>query len=319
MKLRNALRILMDNFSNTYKLLLYRVVTGVLFFGLIYAVLNIGLHAILTSTEIKEIFELIGKFFEALFSGRTSYLETFRETFLQACKAFVALLGQNVGSIVGSILVICFLYLISRFLNGVALFSIGSIFNDKMSLYTKTSFSAAYFKNLGRAMLYHVIYVPVSFAYDVLVIAFCWFFFFFTPSLFSGWGLVSVFIGLSVSIAVFLCLQALKMTVVSAWIPACVSGEGSVVDGLKTCFKGLGRGFWGRFSNFLLSLYGICVLNVVCGVCTLGSALLITVPASYLFLLCLQFVCYYTDQGKKFYVSFHTIEGDDEPVGLGEN
>lgn len=318
MKLRNALRILMDNFSNTYKFLLYRVVTGALFFGLIYAVLNIGLHAILTSPEIKEIIELIGKFFESLVSGRTSYLETFRDTFLEACRAFIALLGENVGSIVGSILMICLLYLISRFLNGVALFAIGSIFNDKMSLYTKTSFSAAYFKNLGRAMLYHVIYVPVSFVYDLLVIAFCWFFFFFTPSLMSGWSIASVLVGLSVSIAAFLCLQALKMTIVSAWIPATIAEENGVIGGLKTCLKGLGKDFGGRFSNFLLTVYTIFILNIVCGLCTLGSALLIAIPASYLFLLCLQFVCYYNDQNKKYYISFRTIEGDDLPDGMGE-
>ncbi len=318
MKLRNALRILMDNFSNTYKFLLYRVVTGALFIGLIYAVLNIGLHIIFTSAEIKQIAGLIGEFFEALVSGNTSYLETFRETFMQACTAFIALLGENVGSIVGSILLICLLYLVSRFLNGLALFAFGSILNDKMSLYTKTSFSAAYFKNLGRAMLYHVIYVPVSFLYDLLVLAFCWFVFFFTPSLLFGWSIVSVLVGLSISIAAFLCLQTLKMTIVSAWVPATIAEKNGVIGGLKTCLKGTGKDFGGRFSNFLLSIYVIFILNIVCGLCTLGSALFISIPASYLFLLCLQFVCYYNDQNKKYYISFRTIEGEDLPDGLSE-
>lgn len=310
MRLRNAFRIFTDNFSNTYKLLLYRLVTGVLFFGISYAILNIGLHTILTSAELREIFELISEFFKALTSGNIAYLETFRDTFFEAVKAFVSLLGENMGSIVGSIVGVCVLYLISKFLNGVASVSMGIIFNDKLTLYSRTSFSSAFFKNLGQATLSQVIYVPISFVYDAVAIGLCWFFFFFTPSLLPSWGFVTVVIGLSLSIAAFVCLEALKLTVFSEWIPTFVLGK-SVKEAFGKCFKAR-KGFGGRYSNFLILLYLLLIVNVLCAVCTLGSFLLISIPASYLMIVCLQLVCYYEDRNMKYYVSFRKIAGGED-------
>lgn len=317
MKLRNALRIVCDNFSNTYKLLLYRLITGIIFFGLFYAVLSFGLHPIVSSAELKEIFSLIGEFFKALVSGDIAYLETFRETFVGAVKAFASLLGANVGSIVGALVGVCVLYLILRFLNGVAIFAMGNIVCDKMSMYSKTSFSAAFFKNIGQAMLYQVIYVPLSFVYDVLALTLCWFFFLFTPSLLPSWGLITVLLGLSLSITAFICLVALKLTILSAWLPAVVLGE-NVIGGLRSTFRSAGKGFGGKFSNFLILNYLIVIVNVVCAVFTLGSFVLITVPMSYLILLCLQFIYYFEDNGKKYYVSLHKIEGEEDSERLGE-
>ncbi len=311
MKLRNAFRILTDNFSNSYKLLLYRLVVGIVFFALSYAVLNLGVGLIFESEEFRNIFVLIGEFFEAVVSGKTAYLETFQETFLEALKNFIGLLGEHLGSLVGSVVGVCALYLVTKFLNGIANFAMGSIINDKMDSYSKTGFAYAYFKNLGKAMLYEVIYVPLSFVYDLVSIAFCWFFFFYMPSLFSSWGILAVLFALSAAFAVYLCLQALKMTIVSAWMPAAVTGSG-VTGGLKTAFKGFLQGFGGRFSCYLIALYLIVILNIVCGICTLCSFLLITIPASYLFILALQFVCFYEDNGKRYYISLHTIAGEKE-------
>lgn len=318
MKLGNAFRIVTGNFSNTYKLLLYRLITGVVFFGLYYAVLSLGLHSIVSSAELKEIFSLIGEFFKALTSGDIAYLEMFRETFLDALKAFVVVIGENVGSIVGSVVGVCVLYLISRFLNGVALFAMGNIFCDKMTMFSRTIFSAAFFKNLGQAMLYQVVYVPIAFVYNVIALALCWFFFFFTPSLLPSWGLLTVLLGLSLSIAAFLCFEALKMTLISAWLPAVVLGD-NVIGGLRCAFRNLGKGFGGRFSNYLMLVYLIVIANILGALFTLGSFLLITVPMSYLMLLCLQFICYFEDNGRKYYVSLHKIAGEKEtPEKLGE-
>lgn len=317
MKLRNAFRILTDNFSNTYKLLLYHLVTGIIFFALSYAVLNLGLGLIFQSEELKAVFELVGNFFEAVATGKTAFLETFQENFIEALTAFLVVVSDHVGSIIGSVVGVFGLYLVSRFLNGVAHFAMGSILSDKMDSYSKTGFPYAYFKNIGRAMLYEVIYVPVSFVYDALCIAFCWFFFFYTPSLFSAWGIAAIVLGLSISVAFYLCLQAFKMTVISAWIPAIVTGE-SVTGGLKTSLKSFRKGFGGRYSTYLITLYLIFIANFACGLCTIGSALLITVPASYLLILSLQLVYYFEDSGKKYYLSLNTIAGDEEKNELAE-
>ena len=78
MRFRNSVHILIDNFVNVYKLLLYRLVTSCIFFSLLYVVLDLGLYSIIHSTELGEIFRLIGEFFRAIATGNSDqYLQGF--------------------------------------------------------------------------------------------------------------------------------------------------------------------------------------------------------------------------------------------------
>lgn len=318
MRFRNAFRVLVNNFSNVYKLLLFRLVVNALFFSLAYVVVGLGLHTLTESAEAQRIVTLAGEFLRALASGNSQYLSSFSDVFTSAIGDFLYLLGTHIGSIVGSFVGVCLLYLVARFLNGTAVFAMGSILNDKMAFYGNTRFSSAYFKSLAKGTLYQVLYVPLSFVYDVLCLLGCWFFFFFTPSLFSTQGFLSVLIGVALSMGAFICLQALKMTLVSGWIPAIVADGKSVTAGLRQSL-GARKGFGSRFSSYLVTIYLVVIVSVVCAVCTFGSALFITVPACYLLILGLQFVCYYEEEGKKYFLSFRKISGaDGKPEGMGD-
>lgn len=318
MRFRNAFRLVVNNFSNVYKLLLFRIVTDLIFVGLSYVVITLGLHTIFGSAEAQRVVELFTEFFKSLTSGNTAFLSTFSEEFTKAIAALLTLMGNRIGSIVGSVIGVALLYLAARFFNGTALFAMGTILNDKMETYGNTRFSSAYFKNLTKATLYHVAYVPVAFVYDLIALLACWFFFFFTPSFLPSWGFLTVFLGLSLSLLGFLCLQALKMTFVSAWIPAIVTDGKGVFSACRASFQS-GKGFAGRFSSYLVASYLIVILNIVCGICTLGSALLLTVPASFLYILSLQFVNYYEDTDKKYFLSYRKISGaDGKPEGMGD-
>ncbi len=318
MRFRNAFRMVMNNFGNVYKLLLFRLITNVIFFSLSYVVITLGLHVILGSAEAQKILELAGEFFKALTGGDTAFLAGFSEEFTQAVADFLVLLGEEIGSIVGSVVGVAALYLVSRFISGTSMLAMGTILNDKMETYGNTRFASAYFKNLTKATLYHLVYVPVTFLYDLASLIGCWFFFFYAPSFLPSWGVVSVLLGLALTMTAFICLQAIKMTFVSAWIPGIITGNKGVFTACRESFR-MTKGFGSRFSNYLIAIYLIFIINLVCGICTIGSALLITIPASYLFILSLQFVNYYEDTGKKYFLSYRTISGaDGKPEGMGD-
>ena len=63
------------------------------------------------------------------------------------------------------------------------------------------------------------------------------------------------------------------------------------------------KSFGSRFVSFVTAIFLIIVVNVVFGLFTFGSALLLTVPLSFLFTLSIQFVHYYQDNEKKYFVS----------------
>ena len=318
MRFRNAFHITIDNFSSAFKMLLYRLVVAVITFSLVYVILRLALDTIVRSAEWETLRSMASEFFKALFSGDSAVLQGFQSSFHTALVDFLALLGQNGGAIAGAVVGVCLMYLLSRFLNGLCLFAIAGIMHDRMSLFSRTSFSAAYFKNLGNAALYEIIYVPVVFVYDALTALVCWFFFFYVPSFLPSWGFFPVIVSLCLTVTLIVFLQSLKMALVSAWLPSVSAGDKRVGQGLKDALRAR-KGFWRRFASFLAAVYIIIAANVMFGLFTLGSALFLSVPLSFIFLLALQFVHYFEDGGKKYFISVHDIAGSAEAPACAED
>ena len=153
MRFRNAIHITMDNYSSAFKMLLYRLVVGVLIFSLVYVILQLSLSVIVTSTELQTLKDLVGEFFRALFGGDSVRLESFQTDFTGALTDFLSLIARNGGAIAGAVVGVCLMYLLSRFLNGLCTFTAASIMNDRMGSFARTRFSSAFFKNLGSAAL----------------------------------------------------------------------------------------------------------------------------------------------------------------------
>ncbi|MBD5636563.1 MAG: hypothetical protein HDP28_01905 [Clostridia bacterium] len=318
MRFRNAIHITMDNFSSVFKLLLYSVLTGAVFMSLSYLIFRLGLDGIISGNPTKEVARLIKQFFSAIATGNTDFLGAFHETFSAAFSEFKELLLSSTGAIIGTGVGLAAMYLLSRFTNGLARFAIAGTMNDRMSTFSRTRFAGSYFKNLAKAALYEVIYVPLIFLYDVMMIVVCWFCFFWLPATLSITGWVSILFSLALTVTAVACLEALKMTLISAWIPAIIAGEKKVARAFREslCAK---KHFGRRFASFLIAVYLILVVNVLFALCTFGSALLVTLPLSFVFLLALQFVQYYEDNSKKYFISSRTIAGGEEkPNGLEE-
>lgn len=314
MRFRNAVQITADNFSNVFKMLLYRIVTGIIILSLTYLILSAGLGVIVNSAEMGTVKDLVGEFFRALFTGDPERLTTFQADFTRAVLDLGQLVAENMGSIVGSIIGVCIMYLLGRFVNGLSVVAVAGVLNDRMSVFARTRFSSSFFRNSARGMIYQIIYVPVAFVYDVLAGLACWFFFFFCLSHLLPWGVITVLIALALTVTAIVCFEALKMTLISAWLPAVISDGQKVGASLKKSLSAR-KNFGGRFGSFVVAVYLIIALNVAFALCTFGSALLITLPLSFLFLLCLQFVHYYEDCGKKYFI-FRKIEGGEKPDGM---
>ena len=312
MRFRRSLQIAIDNFVSVLKLLLYRLVTAVIFGSLVYVVLSLALSSITGSQEWAHVIDVLFGFVKALFTGETGVLHDFQEEFHTAFADLILLISTKSASIIWCVVGVVLIYLFSRFVNGLALFTIGGVVNDRMQSFSRTPFSQAYFRNLGSAALYQVIYVPMCFCYDALMVLACWFFFFYAPSALPSWGFVSVLIAITLTLTALVLLEALKMTCISAWIPAIFDGY-KVTKALSLSFRS-GKGFGARYISFVVAIYCVITMNILAGFATVGSALLITVPFSYLWLLCLQFASYYREHGKKFFVSMEKVVGDEDTI-----
>ena len=103
MRFRNSVRLLMENFKNVYKILVYKLVILVVTAALTSALLLPGLMEILESAEMTAFVEDIKEFVRALIGGNSEFLAGFQEQFKVTVAALVKLLDSMMSRIVWSL------------------------------------------------------------------------------------------------------------------------------------------------------------------------------------------------------------------------
>lgn len=312
MRFRNSFRLLIDNFRNVYKLLLFFLATYAVTLIIAGRFLDMGLQYLLQSHEMEVFLDHLKNIIPNIVMNSTSY-----EAFDDAIRVTLGGVAESFGSlfllarakidkIIFSVIAIVFVYILARFLNGLALFAFGAILNDKMSIYSDTPFFSAFFSNLGKAAIYQIVYVPLAVAYDLLSIFAAYFLFF------VAFDFLPAIVGLLICVTFVMLAQAFKLSVISEWMPAIIVDGKKMGEAIKGMFTGAKGRFAENFSNFLMACYCIVAVNVLFALSSFGSALICTVPASFIFLICLQFVNYYTSNNRKYFLTYkHICDGDN--------
>lgn len=303
---KNAFHLLVDNFTLNYKLLLYKIVVGIVVLALSMGLLYPTLNMLFTSESFNALVKLLGDFLQAIVTGNSTFLQTFPDRLQSAVTAFLTFLGERTPNLVFFCVSLALLVIVSRFLNGMGDFAFSVLIDNKMSSYAKTAFFSAYISNLGKAALWQVVYVPVTFVYDLLTIAVCYLFFVVLLSVISVAFLASI-VALMFSVALLLAAAAVKQTLFSNAIPALVTDNMRLRDALKNTFKFTKERFMTLFSTYLITSLLILCINVLFALSTFGAALLITIPMTYLMLFCIRFVGYYTYSQKKYFLAEDNI------------
>lgn len=311
MLFKNALRVLAENFKNVYKIALYKIIVMLIGASLCTAVLLPSLMGILNSMPMEEFLADIKDFFGAFFSVNAEKLQMAQESLLGedgTIKTLLRLIASKSTGIILSCVGCVVIYFIGKFFDAIGIFAVGVSLNDKMSAYADTGFFSALFRKFGKACKFAILYASVSFGFELVSVGVLVLFLKLCP----------VLTGIFLSITSIVLLQALKMAVVGSWLPAMVLGDVSLAVSVQKLNKR--KYFFGKiFSTFLVACYLVLILNVSAMVFTFGSAMLLTLPVSFMLFICIQFVGYYTVRGKKYFVSFNSIEtnpdkGDREHI-----
>ena len=310
MRFGNTLRLLMENFKQVYRLLVYRLGMTLIVSALCSAFVLPEIIEIIETPVAKEFAETVANVFKATFS---SELETpayyIRRIFEEG--GLLKQMADLLFSMRLELVLVCIgcvaVYLLKRFADTVIYFTEGSILNDKMATYAETSFGTAFVANLGKASLYALVYVPVVFAVDLIMMTVCFLLLRFLPLLAA----------LFLSVTVIVLFQSLKLSLTGYWMPAMTADGKKIGDAIRVKDPQIKKQFAKTLSLYIVLVYVIIVANVVAALCTFGSALLVTIPTSYLVFICAQHVNYYTVQGKKYFITYERIatnpdHGDSE-------
>lgn len=310
MRFRNSVRLLMENFKHVYKLLLSKLVIALVACALCCAFVLPEIIDIWNSAALQELVENGKSFVKAFFTLNQEELSAYREAIFGeggSLKKVVSLISSMTLEIVLVCLGCIVVYLLERFVNTLCHFTIGCMLNDKMSTYAETTFSTVFVANLGKASAYSALYVLVVFLFDVVTLALCYFLLAFLP----------ILAALFFSVTLLVVCQSLKLTFTSAWMPAMTVDNLTLKEALHCVDKNEKKQTSKAFSTYLVTVYLVIIVNILAGIFTFGSALLITVPASYMLFICEQYVNYYTMKGKKYFITYERIatnpdHGDSE-------
>lgn len=301
MLFRNALRLFMENFKNVYKILIYKFIVAIVAAALYSALLLPQVIEILESVEMAGLIANVKEFIFALLDGNSDGLHAIREQIISSANGVLSFISTRTIGLILSVVGCVLVYLLARFTDTLCYFSMGDMLGDKMESYAETPFWASYVKNLAKGSLYSVVYVCAIFLFDAVILAGCYFLFFYLTKFLNL--VLSVFL----SVTCIVLANALKLTLTSVWMPAMTADDKSLKKAIQA-WNGVDKKFrWGVFSTYLVSVYLVLSVNVIGLLTTFGSSVFLTLPASYFYFICLQYVNYYTLTGKKYFLTHERI------------
>lgn len=303
---RNAFNLFVDNFKLNFKYLLYLLIIMIISFSLSAALILPNISYIFSSLELKTVVELIKDFVIAITKGDAEFLSGFSENIKVALADVVVLLKSQTANIVLTIVCAVVIALITRFLVGMGNFTTGCILNDRLSCYADTSFTSSFIKNLRRSSLWVLFYVPVTFVYDALVMLLCFLVFMMLLAIVKV-GIIATLFALVISVTLFICSQAIKLTLANGMKPALVTDKEKLGKAIKRGFNLSIKNFGRLFSTYLVTCYIIFAANICAVFFTFGSALLLTVPSSYILMVCIEYVSFYNIEKKKYFATADKI------------
>ena len=300
MKFKHTFHVFVDNFSITYKQLLYRLVVLTIAAVILYFSVIPFINGFLP--ELNNLISNAGDFVLKLLNGEVAELTGISGRVKDAYAALIGLLHEKTTDIAVVIIIFVIIYLVASFFNGLGNYAAATCINDKMALHANSPFLSSLIKNLKQAALFNAIYVPLTFAYDAVVAIAMFFFIFYLMN-----SIVPFLVCVFLFVIVIVLSIVLKLTFTCDWLPAIIRGKKSQKDALKYTFNRKGKDTLNVLSNFVVLTLILFGLNVAAFVCTLGVGILITVPASAVLIVSFYMVNYYDREEIKYFVDKNTV------------
>lgn len=304
MKFRHTIHVFIDNFSLTYKQLLYKVIITAVFLCATAAIIAPFINTITSSVHYTNLITGVKELLKNLVQGKTEQVAAATELIENSFREILDLVAKSRSRIIWSSIGILLLYLVQKFFLGLGNYAMAAVINDKMAMRANSPFMTTLVRNLKPACLYNLMYVPLSFVYDALTVVILYFLIF---KLFALVPIIIIPVQLFLFVSMFTLLTAVKMTFTADWLPALIRGKATQKDAFIFTFDRRKKSTLNVLSHFIVLVLLIFAMNVIAIICTFCAALLITIPASYILLVSYEFVNYYDREELIYSIDKNTI------------
>ncbi len=293
MMFKNTIRLAFSNFTNTWKILFYKVVVILCILGLTSVA---GWHIINTLIN--------NGFFAEVKSALSSIL--FNVSFVNlynACAYLLKLLLQILTKnslMVEACLILGGFLVAFYYVSGLSSLAVTNVVSSYMSSCARFGFSNTFVACLSKSMFVQVfrtiILLPATIGILLLSLL-----------IYQSLMSVSIILSLFVTTLTVIVLFSISLTLFSGWLPALAVHDCNVFAGFTKGFKAVLRRFWRTFSTSLVVVICLLAINLFALSFTYGVGLIITLPLSELVLIIFSLTMYYGSNGMRYYTDSNTI------------
>lgn len=290
---KSTFKLLLNNFSMVWKILLYKLIVFICVLGLT------------TVVSLPIINQLINQdFFGYVQTNMSNIFLNFNLNNLVDIGVGIV---QNFWQIVtdANLIPLCIILGILAivgyyFISGLYRLAVVDDMHEYMSSNLKLGFMNCYISNFGKSIKLQLIKLPTEFLLDVIFIASA-------VLIYYGLSKIALAIAPVVTMIYLLIIFTLKITLIAGIETSLIANNVGFIKAIKNNFKAIKRKFVSIFSNTLMLLTIILFLNMFALFFTFGATLIVTLPISSLLLIIFKNVVYYECTGMRYYNDNDTI------------
>lgn len=307
MSYKNSFKLLTNNFSIVWKQLLY-----MLALILIVAPITIGICSPVVDLLKEEgVVAEFGAIFETIYTKPSEIITAISTAFLHLSNV----ISSNFKAIWFSIILAFFLcFFVYTLFKDVSNYNISSVMYMQMTSFVSIGYTRNLISTLGQSIRFAFVKLLCKIPFTVLKAMVLYAYF----RVVNNW--ITIIIGLFIVSLILVLLSAVEISFFSG-----MAGKMLDVNGNISAFKAFGLGiattfksFTKVFTNAIIVVLTITVVNVFLGVFTLGVGLLISIPASMVFVCIFELTTYFNCKGSRYYLSSSVLatplKGDDEKI-----
>lgn len=290
MKFSNTAKLVLTNFSNVWKLLVYYTICTCLGVFALYATVK----PIWMKLADARVFEELQLWYNALFSQPTQIVASLNDIL----NTIWSVLTVNAHILVWNyVITLALIFVILPFMYNLADLAVGEVLYGYMTSQTTYSFTGSYFRKFGKSILYSLARLPFEIVAKVLFITILYG----IIKLWAVGNIANVFFG-ALLVMLIIVVLTFKVTIFTCWMPAIAVNDTGVYKSMKAGFYAVFRNFFSTFSNALALVLCSLVVNFLFGVFTFTVGLVVTIPLTMYAFIVYGMVAYFSNQGMRFYV-----------------
>lgn len=296
MSYKNSVKLLTTNFSIVWKQLLYMLVVCLLCFGIAYGVAQPVIKVLNAEGVLSEF----GGLFETIYTAPKDIFTTLSNASIHLIEVLTSNFGNLALSIIATFL---FAVVIYQLLKNISMYNISSVMYMQMTSFVEVGYTRNLISSLWQCVRYAFAKMIYMIPFAVLKIVTVYTYFTLAKST------LSIIFGLFFVILILVLLSAIEITLFSSMAGKMLDKSGNI-SAFKAFFSGSGvifKQFARIFSNAIIVILTLVLINLFLGLFTLGVALLITLPASMVFIAIFELTAYFGAKGERYYLSETTI------------